>query len=693
MAQIVKTNDDKLILTLTEYGNERIAKAMSDPSVDLHITKIKLGSGENNEYYKADSKQTALKGDLGLEFYVLNKELLEDDLTISFYTIIPETVGGIDIREVGLYETVNGVDHLFAISSQQPFVKPTMADNYFISIDYYIFLKAQNFASVYSQITLDTEHALVTEFDLEEMMRTFLFSNANLINQIGNNSRIVGYNRATQLYDKINENKNSYSYITLYKNYSSFLGIFNPSNLFSFWAFDYSRRMGSQNSIVDLGPHSYNLSLTVPLASLTRTYQGFTSMFSFEKANFYLDASIPVRLYDDEKGEDIPFTMAFAVNPINTEENGNTLIPTRTLLAKSNESTKKVFEFKELSDLSLQIKLFTDNNNYLTFTSETGVIPQAPHAIVLSYDNKLKEFTVYINSKKVTLERDEIGEYTHMTENPNVLYGFECAPSFTVYTDSNETPTELFNRDGTPHVNEGWEEWSIEEDIVYFNNNEASYIEKVDAPTLYAWKAEDEENSYWVYTMTQEIVEGTQLYNEDYTTYPPDGDEARFFIEPDASSTTGYSIFYHSGGTSDKADPDPSQDKTKELYEYNYTYPNETIWANEENNPTALYKMEGEGETARFIINTDEKWIIDDGKIYCMGQEATRLTGEGSTIYTYTSELASYVRDNQGQIKDPIKSEVGIISIVKEGLSEERVRALALLLSASLGRNPLMNIN
>ena len=45
--------------------------------------------------------------------------------------MIPENIGGFDIREVGLYETVNGVDNLFAIGTCQPFVKPTAADNYF----------------------------------------------------------------------------------------------------------------------------------------------------------------------------------------------------------------------------------------------------------------------------------------------------------------------------------------------------------------------------------------------------------------------------------------------------------------------------------------------------------------------------------------------------------------------------------
>jgi hypothetical protein len=213
MAQIV--NNDKLTLILTQYGLNRVAEAMSDPSLNLCLTKIKFGSGKNFEYYAPVESQNSLEGPIPeAEFYVYKKELLEDDLTISFYTIIPENIGGFDIREVGLYEVVDGEDKLFAIGTCQPFVKPTTADNYFMAVDYYIFLKAADLSKVYEQIILDAEHALVTDADLEELMRTFLFSNANLVNQIGNNSRIVGYNRATQLYEKIEANKTSFSYLT-----------------------------------------------------------------------------------------------------------------------------------------------------------------------------------------------------------------------------------------------------------------------------------------------------------------------------------------------------------------------------------------------------------------------------------------------------------------------------------------------
>ena len=130
MTKIV--DDKRLNLILTQHGLNRIADALSDPTVTIEITNIRLGSGDNFEYYAPSEYQTELKGDLGISLPVVEKALLEDNLTVSFRSIIPETLGGIDIREIGLYENYNGVETLFAISTQQPIVKPSINFGYVI---------------------------------------------------------------------------------------------------------------------------------------------------------------------------------------------------------------------------------------------------------------------------------------------------------------------------------------------------------------------------------------------------------------------------------------------------------------------------------------------------------------------------------------------------------------------------------
>lgn len=669
MAEIV--NNDKLTLILTQYGLNRVAEAMSSPSLNLHLTKIKFGSGNNYEYYIPSEVQTSLKGDLGLEFYIFKKELLEDNLTISFYTMIPENIGGFDIREVGLYETVNGVDNLFAVGTCQPFVKPTTADNYFIAIDYYIFLKAANFASVYDQITLDSEHALVTDADMEEMMRTFLFSNANLIQQIGNNSRIIGYNRATQLYEKIVENKTSFSYLTLYKNYASLLGMSSLESIFSFWAFDISRRMQSQNSIVDLSSNANYLSTTIPVSSISRVYNGFMSMFSMNKANFYLSSSTPVQLFNDVTASDIPFTMAFALKPLSNKEN-------RTLIAKSNYATDShTFEFNELADGSLQIKLFTDASNYLTFTSDTNVIPQGCQAIVLSYDPTVREFIGYINSDKITFERTETGTYTHMKELPGTLYYFYCVPTYMRYADSSSDPSIIYNANGTPYTGT---EWTIENSVLNYEGNPAVYSSSDNLLTdqLYAWYYDDGENEHVIYTKVAPAASGqalsepwATLYNADYTIY-----------EGDDFSVNGDLVEYRSEHTMVyEASYNPSRIT---LYAWKYEAPEASIYANKVTNPTSFYEYTEEKD---LYIGTD--WTVTDGKVYYLGQLATHNAAlDTNTLYP---NLTSYITDENGNISQPINAEVGVISIIKDKMEEEKTRALSLLLCATMGTNPYIS--
>ena len=113
-------------------------EAIADGTVTLNLGKIKVGSA-NGEYYEPTEDQTELYQEIG-EFYVVEKKLLEDGLTVSFHALIPESFGNCDIREVGLYEITDEGDKLFAISTQQPIVKPGTDYNYYIAIDYYIFL-------------------------------------------------------------------------------------------------------------------------------------------------------------------------------------------------------------------------------------------------------------------------------------------------------------------------------------------------------------------------------------------------------------------------------------------------------------------------------------------------------------------------------------------------------------------------
>lgn len=96
----IVTNQDKLKFIITEYGLSRIAEAIADSTVELNLYKAKLGDS-NGIYYEPSENQTDLVHPIpNGEFYISQKELLEDNLTVDLEFSIPESFGGYDIREV-----------------------------------------------------------------------------------------------------------------------------------------------------------------------------------------------------------------------------------------------------------------------------------------------------------------------------------------------------------------------------------------------------------------------------------------------------------------------------------------------------------------------------------------------------------------------------------------------------------------
>lgn len=720
MAQVV--NNNKLNLILTKYGIDRIAYAVEHPTANLNITKIKLGSGNNHEYYVPDESQEELKGPLGLEFYIYDKALLEDGLTVSFHTIIPEDIGGFDIREVGLYEVYGGEEKLFAISTQQPFVKPSPDDFYFINIEYYLFLKAQNFAQVYDQITLDVEHALITDTEMEELIRTFLFAQSNLINQIGNNSTIIGYNRATQLYQKIRDNKQSYSYITLYKNYAALTDLIeSPNSLFSYWAFEYSRRKETESSIVDLSKNGYYLSTNKPISEFERVYRGFTSMFTFDgDKSFNLSSQIPLDLTHVvseggvDRREDAPFSMIFVVEPLELNEN-------RTLLAKSDYALGlHTIEVTETEDRALQVKLFSDAANYKTFKTVAGSIPAGTHVIAFSYFPTYHSLFVYINSTPYIVEEVVTGNaYKYMSEEPGILYAFECAPDYSIFADSPSEPTKLYSQDETGFISVYEDDaWSIRDNNIYYKNaiQPAEFTPVDPQPStvkLYQFTPNPAEiqSDLVIYT-DYDITDPTKasivttpdggqvvtffdmplLYDENYHKYEPPLDETQdhFSVEDTYQDgvSTGFQIYFVTGGTEQQYkstvhDPDTDKDiQPINVYKYIYSMPIETIYTNNPKEPTVLYTKDGE----RYIVYSGDEWTIEDEKIYKLGFLATRNDAKDGE--TTGLDLTSYIIGADGYPTEHINSNVGIISVIKEGLSDNELRVFALNLCAALGRNP-----
>ena len=420
MAKVVN-NTDRLTFILTSYGLGRVAEALKDTSVKIMLSKIKAGDA-NYEYYEPDENATDLVHPIeGGEFYIIEKDLLEDDLTISLHAVMPEDFDDCEVREVGVYETVNGADKLFAISTQQPLLKPSIDLNYFIAVDYFAFIKSANLAEIYDQIILDPDNQVVTEDDFDKLIRTILFSQANLMEQIHGNSRVLGLNRVQQLKDLMDVSKNNFSNMAAGNNYTLLLNDANINNIFSYWLFNYPRKVSSAAAITDLGKEERNLYVSKSINSFDRIYNGLTPMLTFTPSDyFYLPqtdnvAELDMSDFTVAGHPDISSTgkvTAFSENdyltlPPLTITSGNTYALTFSFYLGTNQMSQSIVYFE--SNYSIAC-LFDSQNSCLTVRVGNGTTWKNSITYPIQ---EAHEYTVKLlfNNSRFSLDFLENGEY------------------------------------------------------------------------------------------------------------------------------------------------------------------------------------------------------------------------------------------------------------------------------------------
>ena len=660
MAQVLN-DTDQLTFILTQYGLNRVADAIANPDEELNLSKIKVGDA-NFEYYVPTESQTALVNPIPEgEFYIVGKQLLEDNLTVSLHAVFPESFQNAEIREVGVYETIDGVDYLFAISTQQPLLKPYMDLDYLISVDYYAFLKSANLADVYEQIILNPDNQLVTEEDLENLMSTILFTENNLMEQINGNTRVIGLNRAQQLYEKIEENRRDFGYYAAYNNYSTILDYVDAEKVFGYWIFNYPRRTSPSASIIDIGLGGRNFSTNANINSYNRVYNGIMPMLQFSSPNYYF-LNEEMAFLNETKTADISFTMGFAVEPLSTTGD-------RTLLARSNYATNShVFEILEKANGSLEVKLFADSSNYITFASDEGVIPNAPHSLIFTYDADTALITAFVAGHKVELTKTTTGVYTCMNSTPSTLYAFTYTPTQVTYADSSSTPTALFNADGTPYVGG---DWTVSNNQVFYKSNTSSYSsgDNVQTVKLYAWLYNDGTQDHIIYTKVPTVAVDTPLFNSNYTSYTGTDFEI-------VQSGTDYIITYLSNQTTYTASADI---QVRTLYAYKYTGSLQTIWANSSTIPSVLYESNGD-------LYTGTTWTIENNVVLYEGDTATY--NSSGNVQVPSLPATSFIVNANGVNANFVNSSIGVVTIIKDELTEAALRALSLNLEATMGNNP-----
>ena len=487
MSDVYNTTNN-LYWVFTNYGKERLISLNADDPLFLYKAGIGCynwyedplgyfgGSGYSEGTFKryfesTDEKsigQLVPNGMIAISTKNLVEETDEDGKVIKrvveLSVTVPENLSDFDIREMAIYETIDGTDHLFAICTMQPIPKPSIETNHYISAILTARLQSEMLADAYEQIVLDPSNNFVTIDELNDFQENLLFVESNLAEQISNNSRIIGYDRPQQLYEQIIADKKKYSSFAVSTTYANALNIANLEDIKSFWIFQPNNDTTSSVSIPDLSYYGINMA-TDKLITLYETgYEGLSPWINFEynersdSGNYYmLDSDVDFDFVKEEGGvvTDSPFTLFF-VGAQNSNEHDCTII------AKDNSAqsvgVQPAFQVTVTDKRQIKVIFYQNRANYVEYITGVNSVPEAGKFYVASLtyspvinttDNILiPRFKIMINGKEVSGNIKRTGNYQGMTKTILPLTSrIHTSNGYTNYVDSKICLLSLFKKE------------------------------------------------------------------------------------------------------------------------------------------------------------------------------------------------------------------------------------------------------
>lgn len=473
----IYNDTNNLYWVFTNYGKNRLASINSDD----HLLLYKAGVGSYNWYkdesnffgelpyseatfkkYFEDENEKDLgnivdNGKLAINSKNLVTEKDKEGNTISrvveLTVTIPETLSNFDIREIAIYETIDEIDHLFAICTMQPIPKPSTETNHYVAVQVTARLQSEALANAYDQIVLDPNNNFATVEELNSFEENMLFVESNLAEQISNNARSIGYNRPQQLYEQIISDKKKYSNFAVSTTYANTLNIATLDEIKSFWVFQPNNDVTSSVSIPDLSYYGINMA-TDKLVTLYETgYEGLAPWINFEynkksnSGNYYtLDSDIDFDLVHTvgDKVTDSPFTLFF-VGAQNTNDHDCTLLAKDN--GEQNNDVQPAFRVTINTQRQLVIRLSQNRASYVEYTTGINSIPKSGtfYVLSISYSPVINEvdniliprFNVMLNGKELTGNISRTGNYQGMTKTELPLTSrLHTKNSYTNYVDS-----------------------------------------------------------------------------------------------------------------------------------------------------------------------------------------------------------------------------------------------------------------
>lgn len=169
--------EQKYYTILTKAGKASIANATALGN-KVDFVKLRLGDGAGAEYNPTE-EQTALKK-VVWEGSISNVKIDEENLNwIVIETIIPGSVGGFMIREVGIFDSEN---KLIAVSKYPETYKPAADSGSVKDLVIRIILVVSNTSSV--NLKVDPTVILATLKDIQDLNTKIETVNTNLDNKI-----------------------------------------------------------------------------------------------------------------------------------------------------------------------------------------------------------------------------------------------------------------------------------------------------------------------------------------------------------------------------------------------------------------------------------------------------------------------------------------------------------------------------
>lgn len=420
----IQNNDDNLYWVFTKHGMNILSNL--SPEGKIHLFHARVGSYDwykdekgvlSGEYTEEKFRAHFNTDNVDLESPVTpylelsDKSVSGKQITLSF--TVPENLAGFDIREVGIYETDGAVDRLFAVCTMQPLPKPSIQTNHVMSIQFNAKLTCQVLADAYDNIILNPESEFATIEQVNSFQENMLLIESTLAEQINSNTTLIGLNRPQQLFEQIEADKKKYSNLVVSTTYANFLAATSLENVRTFWVFNKTNDLTSRLSIADMSYYGTYLATDKIISTYEQGYEGLASWINFPTGSkYFLHKDVDLSLVDKK------FTIFFV--GAQNENTGN------TILARDCRNTQNPeYRLRVNEDRSISLTLYTDENNYIKFTSVQNAVPTAGTFYVLSVSFSYSEYNGYIiptvmfavNGKTVSSNLETVGTYTGMTHN------------------------------------------------------------------------------------------------------------------------------------------------------------------------------------------------------------------------------------------------------------------------------------